>query len=181
MVTRWWVWGQNITLYNPVHRRCINSICGPLIVFTSLHFRLNVTWIELEGIFLWPFLLLEQRLLWCEHLNTFRPSDRKRGAVAYASQKPWLLNASLVENITFEMPMIKPRWEQASTVITRLWGNCAVSLLTVVLSECTSCFFSVWSLSSFKSFELKLAAVTLWSLCCWPSTSVPSQCPPWSH
>uniref|UniRef100_A0A673B7T4 ATP-binding cassette, sub-family C (CFTR/MRP), member 8 n=1 Tax=Sphaeramia orbicularis TaxID=375764 RepID=A0A673B7T4_9TELE len=36
---------------------------------------------------------------------------RKRGAVAYASQKPWLLNASLVENITFEMPMIKPRYK----------------------------------------------------------------------
>uniref|UniRef100_A0A673B3Z1 ATP-binding cassette, sub-family C (CFTR/MRP), member 8 n=1 Tax=Sphaeramia orbicularis TaxID=375764 RepID=A0A673B3Z1_9TELE len=34
-----------------------------------------------------------------------------RGAVAYASQKPWLLNASLVENITFEMPMIKPRYK----------------------------------------------------------------------
>ncbi|XP_045892161.1 ATP-binding cassette sub-family C member 8 isoform X2 [Micropterus dolomieu] len=36
---------------------------------------------------------------------------RKRGAVAYASQKPWLLNASLVENITFEMPMIKSRYK----------------------------------------------------------------------
>ncbi|XP_034390986.1 ATP-binding cassette sub-family C member 8 isoform X1 [Cyclopterus lumpus] len=36
---------------------------------------------------------------------------RKRGAVAYASQKPWLLNATLVENITFEMPMIKPRYK----------------------------------------------------------------------
>ncbi|CAB1323513.1 unnamed protein product [Coregonus sp. 'balchen'] len=35
---------------------------------------------------------------------------RKRGPVAYASQKPWLLNATLVENITFEMPMIKPRY-----------------------------------------------------------------------
>uniref|UniRef100_A0A3Q3KT01 ATP-binding cassette, sub-family C (CFTR/MRP), member 8 n=1 Tax=Mastacembelus armatus TaxID=205130 RepID=A0A3Q3KT01_9TELE len=35
---------------------------------------------------------------------------RKRGAVAYASQKPWLLNATVVENITFEMPMIKPRY-----------------------------------------------------------------------
>uniref|UniRef100_A0A673AX56 ATP-binding cassette, sub-family C (CFTR/MRP), member 8 n=1 Tax=Sphaeramia orbicularis TaxID=375764 RepID=A0A673AX56_9TELE len=41
----------------------------------------------------------------------FYTSDRKRGAVAYASQKPWLLNASLVENITFEMPMIKPRYK----------------------------------------------------------------------
>ncbi|CAL8263544.1 unnamed protein product [Merluccius merluccius] len=36
---------------------------------------------------------------------------RKRGSVAYASQKPWLLNTSLVENITFEMPMIKPRYK----------------------------------------------------------------------
>ncbi|XP_068578577.1 ATP-binding cassette sub-family C member 8 isoform X2 [Cebidichthys violaceus] len=35
---------------------------------------------------------------------------RKRGAVAYASQKPWLLNATVVENITFEMPMIKTRY-----------------------------------------------------------------------
>uniref|UniRef100_A0A4W6EPY0 ATP-binding cassette, sub-family C (CFTR/MRP), member 8 n=1 Tax=Lates calcarifer TaxID=8187 RepID=A0A4W6EPY0_LATCA len=35
----------------------------------------------------------------------------KRGAVAYASQKPWLLNATVVENITFEMPMIKPRYK----------------------------------------------------------------------
>uniref|UniRef100_A0A674AB00 ATP-binding cassette, sub-family C (CFTR/MRP), member 8 n=1 Tax=Salmo trutta TaxID=8032 RepID=A0A674AB00_SALTR len=34
-----------------------------------------------------------------------------RGSVAYASQKPWLLNATLVENITFEMPMIKPRYK----------------------------------------------------------------------
>uniref|UniRef100_A0A665UJ85 ATP-binding cassette, sub-family C (CFTR/MRP), member 8 n=1 Tax=Echeneis naucrates TaxID=173247 RepID=A0A665UJ85_ECHNA len=38
-------------------------------------------------------------------------AERKRGAVAYASQKPWLLNATLVENITFEMPMIKPRYK----------------------------------------------------------------------
>uniref|UniRef100_A0A8C5GGQ2 ATP-binding cassette, sub-family C (CFTR/MRP), member 8 n=1 Tax=Gouania willdenowi TaxID=441366 RepID=A0A8C5GGQ2_GOUWI len=33
------------------------------------------------------------------------------GAVAYASQKPWLLNASVVENITFEMPLIKSRYK----------------------------------------------------------------------
>ncbi|XP_055365722.1 ATP-binding cassette sub-family C member 8 isoform X2 [Betta splendens] len=36
---------------------------------------------------------------------------RKRDAVAYASQKPWLLNTSVVENITFEMPMIKSRYK----------------------------------------------------------------------
>uniref|UniRef100_A0A8C1XJ86 ATP-binding cassette, sub-family C (CFTR/MRP), member 8 n=1 Tax=Cyprinus carpio TaxID=7962 RepID=A0A8C1XJ86_CYPCA len=34
----------------------------------------------------------------------------KRGAVAYASQKPWLLNTTLAENITFEMPLIKQRY-----------------------------------------------------------------------
>ncbi|XP_024909579.1 ATP-binding cassette sub-family C member 8 isoform X3 [Cynoglossus semilaevis] len=36
---------------------------------------------------------------------------RKRSPVAYASQKPWLLNVTVVENITFEMPMIKPRYK----------------------------------------------------------------------
>ncbi|XP_063053419.1 ATP-binding cassette sub-family C member 8 [Engraulis encrasicolus] len=36
---------------------------------------------------------------------------RKRGSVAYASQRPWLLNATLVENITFEMPLIKERYQ----------------------------------------------------------------------
>uniref|UniRef100_A0A7N6AHC0 ATP-binding cassette, sub-family C (CFTR/MRP), member 8 n=1 Tax=Anabas testudineus TaxID=64144 RepID=A0A7N6AHC0_ANATE len=44
--------------------------------------------------------------------HTGTASDiRKRGAVAYASQKPWLLNTSVVENITFEMPMIKSRYK----------------------------------------------------------------------
>uniref|UniRef100_A0A8D0CNF4 ATP-binding cassette, sub-family C (CFTR/MRP), member 8 n=1 Tax=Sander lucioperca TaxID=283035 RepID=A0A8D0CNF4_SANLU len=43
-------------------------------------------------------------------LKSPSPKRKKRGAVAYASQKPWLLNATLVENITFEMPMIKPRY-----------------------------------------------------------------------
>uniref|UniRef100_A0A8C9SUP3 ATP-binding cassette, sub-family C (CFTR/MRP), member 8 n=1 Tax=Scleropages formosus TaxID=113540 RepID=A0A8C9SUP3_SCLFO len=37
--------------------------------------------------------------------------SRKRGPVAYASQKPWLLNATLVENITFEMPLNKQRYK----------------------------------------------------------------------
>uniref|UniRef100_A0A673FT45 ATP-binding cassette, sub-family C (CFTR/MRP), member 8 n=1 Tax=Sinocyclocheilus rhinocerous TaxID=307959 RepID=A0A673FT45_9TELE len=36
--------------------------------------------------------------------------EMKRGAVAYASQKPWLLNTTLAENITFEMPLIKQRY-----------------------------------------------------------------------
>uniref|UniRef100_A0A3Q3JIT7 ATP-binding cassette, sub-family C (CFTR/MRP), member 8 n=1 Tax=Monopterus albus TaxID=43700 RepID=A0A3Q3JIT7_MONAL len=38
-------------------------------------------------------------------------SKASRGAVAYASQKPWLLNTTVVENITFEMPMIEPRYK----------------------------------------------------------------------
>uniref|UniRef100_A0A3P8NL59 ATP-binding cassette, sub-family C (CFTR/MRP), member 8 n=1 Tax=Astatotilapia calliptera TaxID=8154 RepID=A0A3P8NL59_ASTCA len=37
--------------------------------------------------------------------------NQKRGPVAYASQKAWLLNATVVENITFEMPMIKSRYK----------------------------------------------------------------------
>uniref|UniRef100_A0A8C3B347 ATP-binding cassette, sub-family C (CFTR/MRP), member 8 n=1 Tax=Cyclopterus lumpus TaxID=8103 RepID=A0A8C3B347_CYCLU len=57
---------------------------------------------------------------WNRSVTSSLPTDRdaagdgeirKRGAVAYASQKPWLLNATLVENITFEMPMIKPRYK----------------------------------------------------------------------
>uniref|UniRef100_A0A8C7H4R9 ATP-binding cassette, sub-family C (CFTR/MRP), member 8 n=1 Tax=Oncorhynchus kisutch TaxID=8019 RepID=A0A8C7H4R9_ONCKI len=43
--------------------------------------------------------------------NMSEPAVEARGSVAYASQKPWLLNATLVENITFEMPMIKPRYK----------------------------------------------------------------------
>ncbi|KAG7473782.1 hypothetical protein MATL_G00099570 [Megalops atlanticus] len=35
----------------------------------------------------------------------------KRGSVAYASQKPWLLNATVVENIIFEMPLNKQRYK----------------------------------------------------------------------
>uniref|UniRef100_A0A8C4LIZ1 ATP binding cassette subfamily C member 8 n=1 Tax=Equus asinus asinus TaxID=83772 RepID=A0A8C4LIZ1_EQUAS len=37
--------------------------------------------------------------------------DRKRGPVAYASQKPWLLNATVEENITFESPFNKQRYK----------------------------------------------------------------------
>ncbi|XP_073460032.1 ATP-binding cassette sub-family C member 8 isoform X1 [Aquarana catesbeiana] len=36
---------------------------------------------------------------------------RRRGAVAYASQKPWLLNATVEENITFESPFIKQKYK----------------------------------------------------------------------
>uniref|UniRef100_A0A8C8FM93 ATP-binding cassette, sub-family C (CFTR/MRP), member 8 n=1 Tax=Oncorhynchus tshawytscha TaxID=74940 RepID=A0A8C8FM93_ONCTS len=35
--------------------------------------------------------------------NMSEPAVEARGSVAYASQKPWLLNATLVENITFEI------------------------------------------------------------------------------
>uniref|UniRef100_A0A8B9R443 ATP-binding cassette, sub-family C (CFTR/MRP), member 8 n=1 Tax=Astyanax mexicanus TaxID=7994 RepID=A0A8B9R443_ASTMX len=48
---------------------------------------------------------------WNSTQDLFLSSHRKRGAVAYASQKPWLLNASVVENITFEMPLIKQRYK----------------------------------------------------------------------
>uniref|UniRef100_A0A671X528 ATP-binding cassette, sub-family C (CFTR/MRP), member 8 n=1 Tax=Sparus aurata TaxID=8175 RepID=A0A671X528_SPAAU len=48
---------------------------------------------------------------YCSSSCVFEPAGRKRGAVAYASQKPWLLNATVVENITFEMPMIKSRYK----------------------------------------------------------------------
>ncbi|XP_069823859.1 ATP-binding cassette sub-family C member 8 [Dendropsophus ebraccatus] len=36
---------------------------------------------------------------------------RRRGAVAYASQKPWLLNATVEENITFESPFNKQKYK----------------------------------------------------------------------
>ncbi|XP_061466229.1 ATP-binding cassette sub-family C member 8 isoform X4 [Rhineura floridana] len=36
---------------------------------------------------------------------------RKRGSVAYASQKPWLLNATVEENITFESPFNTQRYK----------------------------------------------------------------------
>uniref|UniRef100_A0A6J0UD00 ATP-binding cassette sub-family C member 8 isoform X1 n=1 Tax=Pogona vitticeps TaxID=103695 RepID=A0A6J0UD00_9SAUR len=36
---------------------------------------------------------------------------RKRGPVAYASQKPWLLNATVEENVTFESPYNKQRYK----------------------------------------------------------------------
>uniref|UniRef100_A0A8C4X549 ATP-binding cassette, sub-family C (CFTR/MRP), member 8b n=1 Tax=Erpetoichthys calabaricus TaxID=27687 RepID=A0A8C4X549_ERPCA len=37
--------------------------------------------------------------------------NRKRGSVAYASQKPWLLNATVVENIIFETTFNKMRYK----------------------------------------------------------------------
>ncbi|XP_069479879.1 ATP-binding cassette sub-family C member 8 [Ambystoma mexicanum] len=36
---------------------------------------------------------------------------RKRSSVAYASQKPWLLNATVEENITFESPFNKQKYK----------------------------------------------------------------------
>uniref|UniRef100_A0A667XVA7 ATP-binding cassette, sub-family C (CFTR/MRP), member 8 n=1 Tax=Myripristis murdjan TaxID=586833 RepID=A0A667XVA7_9TELE len=53
----------------------------------------------------------DESTLPCSFDSVFDPLGRKRDSVAYASQKPWLLNATLVENITFEMPMIKPRYK----------------------------------------------------------------------
>uniref|UniRef100_A0A8C6UGM7 ATP-binding cassette, sub-family C (CFTR/MRP), member 8 n=1 Tax=Neogobius melanostomus TaxID=47308 RepID=A0A8C6UGM7_9GOBI len=53
-------------------------------------------------------------VMWNSHSGPepwIRTLDPTRGPVAYASQKPWLLNASVIENITFEMPMIKPRYK----------------------------------------------------------------------
>ncbi|XP_032096753.1 ATP-binding cassette sub-family C member 8 isoform X4 [Sapajus apella] len=44
--------------------------------------------------------------------ETATDSDiRKRGPVAYASQKPWLLNATVEENIIFEGPFNKQRYK----------------------------------------------------------------------
>uniref|UniRef100_A0A8C8ZF34 ATP binding cassette subfamily C member 8 n=1 Tax=Prolemur simus TaxID=1328070 RepID=A0A8C8ZF34_PROSS len=44
--------------------------------------------------------------------ETAADSDiRKRGPVAYASQKPWLLNATVEENITFDSPFNKQRYK----------------------------------------------------------------------
>ncbi|XP_070620278.1 ATP-binding cassette sub-family C member 8 isoform X2 [Erythrolamprus reginae] len=43
--------------------------------------------------------------------TTVEMEFRKRGPVAYASQKPWLLNATVEENITFESPFNKQRYK----------------------------------------------------------------------
>uniref|UniRef100_A0AAQ4PYK0 ATP-binding cassette, sub-family C (CFTR/MRP), member 8 n=1 Tax=Gasterosteus aculeatus aculeatus TaxID=481459 RepID=A0AAQ4PYK0_GASAC len=64
---------------------------------------------RVSGVVAWNRLnrwLIERHSFVC-----LKTSGRKRGAVGYASQKPWLLNATLVENITFEMPMIQPRYD----------------------------------------------------------------------
>ncbi|XP_074853850.1 ATP-binding cassette sub-family C member 8 isoform X8 [Carettochelys insculpta] len=46
-----------------------------------------------------------------EKETTVDTEVRKRGSVAYASQKPWLLNATVEENITFESPFNKQRYK----------------------------------------------------------------------
>uniref|UniRef100_A0AAQ4Q825 ATP-binding cassette, sub-family C (CFTR/MRP), member 8 n=1 Tax=Gasterosteus aculeatus aculeatus TaxID=481459 RepID=A0AAQ4Q825_GASAC len=61
---------------------------------------------RVSGVVAWNRWLIERHSFVC-----LKTSGRKRGAVGYASQKPWLLNATLVENITFEMPMIQPRYD----------------------------------------------------------------------
>uniref|UniRef100_A0A8C9U1J2 ATP-binding cassette, sub-family C (CFTR/MRP), member 8 n=1 Tax=Scleropages formosus TaxID=113540 RepID=A0A8C9U1J2_SCLFO len=65
---------------------------------------------KISGTVMWSSCLFS-----LEHSETLcrvsSPTDRKRGPVAYASQKPWLLNATLVENITFEMPLNKQRYK----------------------------------------------------------------------
>uniref|UniRef100_A0A8C4DIK6 ATP-binding cassette, sub-family C (CFTR/MRP), member 8 n=1 Tax=Dicentrarchus labrax TaxID=13489 RepID=A0A8C4DIK6_DICLA len=56
---------------------------------------------------------------------------RKRGAVAYASQKPWLLNATLVENITFEMGRVPRAFMDESFLF--------------VIKSCSDIFFHIFS------------------------------------
>ncbi|KAM5138247.1 ATP-binding cassette sub-family C member 8 [Mantella aurantiaca] len=46
-----------------------------------------------------------------ERETTIDVEIRRRGAVAYASQKPWLLNATVEENITFESPFNKQKYK----------------------------------------------------------------------
>ncbi|XP_015264324.1 PREDICTED: ATP-binding cassette sub-family C member 9-like, partial [Gekko japonicus] len=43
--------------------------------------------------------------------SSFEASRRSRYTVAYAAQKPWLLNATVEENITFGSPFIKQRYK----------------------------------------------------------------------
>lgn len=83
-----------------------------------------------------------------------KTSGRKRGAVGYASQKPWLLNATLVENITFEMPMIQPRY--GLTRQTSGFKKAVVKVGAVMLM--TTCFpFQVMQTDGTESELLLLA------------------------
>uniref|UniRef100_A0A2K5LRI2 ATP binding cassette subfamily C member 8 n=1 Tax=Cercocebus atys TaxID=9531 RepID=A0A2K5LRI2_CERAT len=52
-------------------------------------------------------------VFWCSSLPDSETGEdpRKRGPVAYASQKPWLLNATVEENIIFESPFNKQRYK----------------------------------------------------------------------
>ncbi|XP_018415515.1 PREDICTED: ATP-binding cassette sub-family C member 9 [Nanorana parkeri] len=57
---------------------------------------------------------LEGRVCWNNPDDCFLFSDnegsKNRNSVAYAGQKPWLLNATVEENITFGSPFIKQRY-----------------------------------------------------------------------
>uniref|UniRef100_A0A8C4RSC3 ATP-binding cassette, sub-family C (CFTR/MRP), member 8b n=1 Tax=Erpetoichthys calabaricus TaxID=27687 RepID=A0A8C4RSC3_ERPCA len=57
---------------------------------------------------------------------------RKRGSVAYASQKPWLLNATVVENIIFETTFNKMR---CVSVLRSCYAHLPVEFLTLFLSQ----------------------------------------------
>uniref|UniRef100_A0A803YQJ4 ATP binding cassette subfamily C member 8 n=1 Tax=Meleagris gallopavo TaxID=9103 RepID=A0A803YQJ4_MELGA len=48
---------------------------------------------------------------WSRYWKLLFCFSRKRGSVAYASQKPWLLNATVEENITFESSFNKQRYK----------------------------------------------------------------------
>uniref|UniRef100_A0AAY4CD59 ATP-binding cassette, sub-family C (CFTR/MRP), member 8b n=1 Tax=Denticeps clupeoides TaxID=299321 RepID=A0AAY4CD59_9TELE len=53
-------------------------------------------------------------LITTNDVNNYAPnsSHRKRSAVAYASQRPWLLNATLEENIMFDTPPNQSRYRE---------------------------------------------------------------------
>lgn len=63
---------------------------------------------------------------WMQNLILTRPFtsvshdtlSKNRYSVAYATQKSWLLNATVEENIVFGSPFSKQRWEQ---VVVLLW------------------------------------------------------------
>ncbi|XP_056096388.1 ATP-binding cassette sub-family C member 8 [Rhinichthys klamathensis goyatoka] len=50
------------------------------------------------------------------HHTSGRPSLPKRGSVAYASQRPWLLNATVEENILFDMAPNEKRYKEVMEV-----------------------------------------------------------------
>ncbi|KAG1938666.1 ATP-binding cassette sub-family C [Pimephales promelas] len=50
------------------------------------------------------------------HHTSGRPSLPKRGSVAYASQRPWLLNATVEDNILFDMAPNEKRYKEVMEV-----------------------------------------------------------------